>query len=263
MQQAELDPKKLTPVAFYERWGETVSFGRIEVTRALHEANHEYRDLPGHNYDHAKRILWCAMAWADFYEERGMKPDRDVLFLDSLLHDAGIYRDYRELGYLIPEMLSADIFADFGERYGLSPAQIVKGRQAILATADMAKPLTLEDLILVKADLQNVGEDYEASFQPTTELFEAEAKLMASLQGKDFDRDSFIEGSIGRLATYLSNELSLGEYDKEWQERARANVRRLIAETALARNISVPDFLRRLDSSAITKLFEKIKPSKD
>lgn len=255
--QAELDPEKLTPAAFYDSWGENVSLNRMEVTRVWHETAREYRELPGHNFGHPKRILWSSMAWADFYELHGLKPDRDVLFFAALLHDAGLFRDHQEQGYSNPEALSADIFEGMATKYGLSKSQINNGKQAILATQEGAVPHSIEDLILVKADLQNVGEDYETSFQTTTELFEAEAKLMASLRGEKFDKVSFVDRSIGRLATYLMNELSLGDFDKEWQARARDNVRRFVAETALSRGVAVSDLLRRLDSKATHKLFEK------
>ncbi|HEX5743957.1 MAG TPA: hypothetical protein VFX84_00690 [Candidatus Saccharimonadales bacterium] len=246
---------------FWSQWGEKAGFGRQQFETLWTDAGKQYIDLAHHNFDHAQRVLWDAMCLADACEGNGIEVNRKALIGAALFHDAGYYQRAALDDTASKEAYAARILRAYAtqQEYGMSTEDIVVGIQAILSTEVERVPVSIEDKILVRADLMNIGGDYKTSVTPTTERLLEEARV---LEGTSDDpapgRLPFMHRSIRVIAGYLVHDLSLGPFDKkEWLEQAVGNLLRMIRETAAEESRSASDLVKELGSSAVTKLFNR------
>jgi hypothetical protein len=248
----------LTLDAFWTRWGERSGFTREQLDMAWADAENQYGELPYHNFEHALETLWGTMELTDLCEQNGVEVNRKTLIGAALFHDAGYDRDAPDYGS--KEAYSAALFELFAPSYGYAAEEIAIGKQAILATKVSAKPESIEDKILVRADLKNLGEDYTSSVLRKTNLLKEESKI---LKGNDFNPMQFAADSICVVATYLGNDLSLGEFEENWTKRAALNIKRLIFEFAAEQSTSAAKYIQGLGSVAVVRLLNKLSKSGD
>jgi hypothetical protein len=223
----------LTMELFQERCGDlgmtTDDFAGLWKAAKVHSSN-----LPYHNWEHTLDVLSRTMDYADECEDNNTPVNRKVLFAAALFHDAFFEEDPSRRGFDSKESHSAAIFSYQAEFYGFSQEEIELGKQAIMATKLGNKPQTIEDRILVRADIDNVGGDYEDSFLPKTQLVHDEAMRRS---GESIS-DSFKERTAILLSQYLANNLSLGDFDKSydhWQGQAFNNLLKLVTTTETSR----------------------------
>lgn len=258
-QTEALTETELTFDNFWEQWGEQSGFGRRVLSRLWADAETQHIDLPYHDFQHVQETTWKAMELADLCEAHACPVNRRALLGAALFHDAGYHEALA--ASQSKEARSSDIFESRASKYGYKDDEVAVAKQAILSTARDIQPVSLEDKILVRADLSNVGGDFKKSFQPNTELLREECQR---LYGHKPAQWAFALDSIRILADYLSNDLSLGEFDKrDWSKRATSNLFRLAEELAKHRGEEVSKFITALGSTAMNKLFEplsKLKP---
>lgn len=252
----QIIPDELTLDNFYERWGESCGYTKSTFRVMWDDAQSYYRSLPFHNFTHAREVLWASMELADQCAENGLDVNRKLIPPTSLFHDAEYHTDHKDRGSSTKEKLAARIFQEHAPKYGLSPGDVALGTQMITATHLDGKPITTEDKILVRADLQNIGGDYRNSFIKKTMLLREETKVIAGLQGKSFDESEFVKNSILTLSKYLRNDLSLGHFDNRWSKHAVVNLNRLIKYAAAQESIHVARYVHNLGSTAVTAIFD-------
>lgn len=249
---------------FWQQWGEAAGFTEEQFGLLWRDAGQQYYSrLAHHNFDHAQRVLWDAMCLADLCERNDIAVNRKALMGAALFHDAGYHQKILQEDYRSKEFYAAMIFKAYaeGSDYGMDEHDIYVGWHAIMATESKRVPLSIEDKILVRADIMNVGGDYETSVEPVTESLLTEEEQLAD-EGEDTSslRLPFMHRSITVLASYLVHDLSLGPFDKkEWFEQALSNVLRMIRETAAEEGRSAAELVKELGSSAVTKLFDKLR----
>jgi hypothetical protein len=244
---------------FWLRWGTRLNMPRETCREMWSDAEAWYSDLPYHNFQHARETLWEAMRLVDLCETHGLQVNRKALVAAALFHDAGYHLDEREYGFNTKEEFSAAILGMHGEKYGFSVVDTYTAEKAILSTYLSAVPNTLEDKILVRADLASIAGGYQEPFRRKTLLFTEEAKLLKATRGETFDHREFVKGNIRALCVYLSNDLTLGPFDTEDRQgvfklRATANIQQWVQETAGELRLSVDRFLTELKSEAVIKL---------
>lgn len=223
----------LTMELFRERCGD-VDMTPSNFAGLWHAARVHASSLPYHNWEHTLDVLSRAMDFADECENNNTPVDRKVLLGAALFHDAFFEEDPSRRGFDSKESHSAAIFSFQAEFYGFTKEQIELGKQAIMATKLGSKPETIEDRILVRADIDNVGGDYEGSFLPNTQKVYDEAIRRSD----ETISDGFKERTAILLSQYLSNDLSLGEFDKSydhWRAQAFNNLLTLALSTEKGR----------------------------
>lgn len=216
--------------AFWNQYGERSGFENKEQFESFcTEAEHRYGDLEVHNFGHAAEVLWKAMELADLCEAHDKNVNRKALIAASIFHDAGYHEDYKAMGYSFAEEYAADLFEAAALRHDFSPEDIDEGQRLISVTKAGTKVLTLNEQIMVRADIDNVGTD---EFQARTEALAREAKAQKHAKHQIYLWDQVRNGNIRALGSYLANDLSLDGIDPAWQRRAILNFKKLIDQTA-------------------------------
>jgi hypothetical protein len=249
-------PEDLSIHTYYERWG-LISGLSYEQTSTVWLAAESYYDaLPYHNFSHATEVLWTSMALADECAAHDVVVNRSVLLGAALFHDAGFHTSME--GHASKEAHSVALFKEEAPCLGFNDDQIERIERAILATKFGNTAHALEDKIIVRADLDNIGGDYKRLFMRKTELLRQESLLLNNEADEPFSRVIFLKNSIKILATYLSNDLSLGEFDNQrWRRRAHRNLMRLSVEFARTQGIPTINFIQSLGSVATSFLVDK------
>lgn len=198
-------------------------------------------EVPFHNFPHATGTYKRAVALCDYAEENNREPDREALAFAPVLHDADVVRDLAAITTALKrtkiirnkprnkEGLSAIKAGLLLESFGVEPACIGKTKRLIRVTAADVIPRTLEEKIMVRADLGNITQDGE-SFLLNTLKIVREAELLNGPKNP-YERMLFLHGL---LSQYISHDLSLGAFDKDNYDRlfrrpAFANTARLSA----------------------------------
>jgi hypothetical protein len=232
------EPEKTLDL-FWDTWGEKTGLERGRLNHLWNGALRHYDESQEqHNFGHAVDVLWRGMELADLCEQNGLEVNRKILVLALLYHDAGYHLDHTTEGpgYGSKEEFSADICAREAPAYQYDDEEIKAAKTLILATGPGVKleePLQLEKIIMVRADIHNVGQDYSTEFKPTTLRLVREEIIKCQKARKALKAGRFVMDSIGYLGNYLSNDLRLGSSDSgEWQNQARSNVMKLLDELA-------------------------------
>lgn len=265
-EQLNFETTKNEPRSFdnlVELWGHKLGFDNHDQLLAFRDkAAAEYTELRHHNFQHAIDVAWVAMELADLCENKGDPVNRKALFAASLWHDAGYHQDFMSKGFDTAEAFSVSLFktavSDFTDVFSERDIEVVE--EAILATQVGVVPITREQRIMVRADLDNVGSDFESRFFRTTISLIREAIKTKRKLGQEFDIAKFSKDNIDALAMYLLNNLSLGRYDEDypaWLARAQANVEDLSVFFAKYRDIDPEEFIRSIGGGAVTKFFGK------
>ena len=242
--EVAIDPSDLTGDAFWELYGskfDSAVFPRQSFDTVWQFAEENSADFERHNFDHAKETLWSAMELADYCEENGEEVDRVALVLAALTHDNGVDEDYKTLGFDSEEEYAAALCDKVARSLDpkLPESTIVVAKQAVRDTAINADLSTIVSKVMVNADLQNVGEDYEVSFLPVTKKLWQEYQQRYEKPGSMANDILFIKISIGVLRGYIAKDLSLGPFDRRgWHAHAKQNVERLNEELQSALSLA-------------------------
>jgi hypothetical protein len=175
----ELEPQPhddLTPEFFWQKWGEKSGFTPDQFDHLWKESALWYTDWPYHNFSHAKETLWETMHLADFCERFDYQVNRKALIAGTLFHDAGYHMDHESFGYESKEEYSAQLLGRHAHDYGMYEDDIVIAMNAIRATRLGAPAPGLHDKIIVRADIANIGGDFDREFAPKTELFRLDSQ---------------------------------------------------------------------------------------
>jgi hypothetical protein len=237
----EADPPVRTIETFRERWGDC-GFEEQQLSDMWSVAYSSSSNLPYHNFEHTLDTLWAAMELVDRLEADGFAVNRRVLVGAALFHDSGYHRSHgKNPKPGAKEAYSAKIFAKHASRFGYDPAEIKLGKRVIKDTGHLRKPKKPESKVLVRADLNKIGGDYETDLLENTNRLYEESKLL----GSQASFKKYVRVSVRILTRYLSRDLSLGPTDTslaEWQAHALDNVRHL----ALSEGRKLPKKLQRL-----------------
>lgn len=243
----------MTVERFHGQWGRLAGLTKKQVGTLWSAAEEQYIDLPYHNFPHAVDALQVAMILTDVCEGHGKTPDRKALAGAALFHDAGYHKDSGN--HDSKESYSAAIFAGLAPSAGYGESEIAIGRQAIMATKVGAKPESIEDKILLRADLNNVCGDYLGSFLVKTRLLWQEARLLEERRGYNVSDVTFILNSLKVLRGYFANDLSLGEFEKDsWRGHAATNLRILGQEVKEELKASTANDIQKFGKTAVAKL---------
>ena len=244
---------------FWQMHGESAGFEKKQLQDIWEDAQKYYSDLPYHNFHHVTETLVIANNLAHECEQNGVVVDRKALTLATLFHDAGFGEDHQELGFDSKEEYSASIFLEKADLYGLTAAEAVTGNNAILATKFGNQPQSIEDTIIVRADLDNVAGDYDGFILKTNQL-RAEAKQLGGYKGDAI----FAATSIRVLSEYVRNDLSLGDWETQhWSLKATQNIQRLIYEVSKQQGVTAAHYAKDLGSTALNLLLLRHSQDKD
>jgi len=241
----------LTYESFWLIHGEICGFDEATMRQIWTEAECQYTDeLPYHNFFHVTETLSIALNLADQRGANDTIVDRRALIVATLFHDAGYQDDHKATGFNSKEERSVSIFKFHADKYGMTADEMATGENAIMATKPGQKPVSVEDKILVRADLDNVTGDFEG-FIGKTHLLRNEAKLLGGYKSDVV----FTVTSMRVLAEYISNDLSLGDWEtNHWSLQASKNIRRLVVEVAKHQGESMTHFVQELGSVTLNKL---------
>ena len=237
-----------TPATFREQWGDC-GFTEQQLTHMWSVAGGAASQLPAHNFDHTLDTLWATMELADTLEADGITVNRRVLVGAALFHDAALHKKHDSSDPTWAERHSARLFGKHAAKFGYDQAEILLGKQVIKETNFLVPPRTPEGKVLIRADLSNLGEDYQTVFLPTTERLYEERRAT----GNTRTWEHHVKSSVSILCHYLMRDLSLGSTDSThllWQAYALNNVREL-ALSVEGRELPAP--LQRLLGAAAVK----------
>lgn len=249
----------LDVVRFWEQYGPTSGYEYTELQIMWQAAKDSYGALPYHNFRHAKEVLWASMELAAVCEANNQPLNRRILVAASLFHDSQYHLSTGE--HASKEAHSVAYMREQARNIALTESEIAATGQAIMATKFGVTPKSREDVALVRADMQNVSGNYISSFRAKTNMLWEEA-LLLNEGASPPNHVEFIRTSIHVISTYLSNDLSLGEFDDfSWLRRARLNLEQLAVEYALLQGITATRFLQNIGSTPVNMFF-RLQPFK-
>lgn len=256
------DPLALPPVDdltidnFWERWGGSTGFSREGFVDLWQYAAVWYGNAPGHDFAHAREVLWVCMELADLCDNDERPVNRKLLVAEALMHDAAAQRSLKNSGFSTHEERAGSIFEGNAARLGLSPVEASIGKRDIMSGEPGRIPRRSHEIILRRGDLYNVSCDYEAVFRPRTDAFEREARIT---EGLEFSSEEFTAGSLNKLLLLTKPNLILcSADDQNWHRRVDANLRRWAEEIAAERSISLEACLEGLGVLALQRLINPV-----
>lgn len=196
-------------------------------------------EMPYHNSEHMHFVHDRVVEYCDYVEGHGKRPDRFALRLAAVLHDASFHEDLSLVNQRLlnagritkplpsKEHYSAWLAEPLLESYGIEPKIIKKVQRLIKKTNVDYDPRTLDEKILVRADLDNISGPKKPFVMNTLKLVR-EAEILNGPKNP-FER---IAISYAVLNKYVSKDLCFGEFDKSIYERtfkrpALANIARI------------------------------------
>jgi len=125
---------------------------------AIDSAKKYYSEIPYHNFEHALHVAKKSEEIAEQCEKEGISISKKVIFYAALFHDAG-YAEKSE--FQSKEEYSAYLAGKALETLGVDKETIIKVKQAIIATHQLATFGTPEEKIVRTADLSGLAASYE------------------------------------------------------------------------------------------------------
>jgi hypothetical protein len=218
---------------FWNQYGEVSGFESPGELALIWDAARSHYDdrLKVHNFGHAKDVVWTAMRLADECEPTGTSfVNRKLIITAALFHDAGYHIDHRAFGLNSAEALSLLMLMKEPTLDRFSFTEIEQAGRLVMVTQKDMKPRTLEEKIMVRADIENIGTD--SFWQRTLELG-IEARQIKEAQGQIYLWDSHAENNLKALAAYLDHDLTTGgSSDEPWRRQATMNFSRYLIRTA-------------------------------
>lgn len=203
---------------------------RVIQSVIRHAERHLYQseeELPFHNVEHMHFVHNKVVEYGEYVRMHGEQPDMFALRLAAILHDA----HYREDVSLVSKQFidRESITEPFGSKesyagwiagqllqsYGVETATIHTVQECIYATNVSVEPVTLEQKMLVRADLDNIAGPHATFIMNTLKLVK-EAELLNGPKNP-LERIVF---SYTILQDYISRDLCFGEFDRDFYYRA-------------------------------------------
>lgn len=195
--------------------------------------------MPYHNTEHMHFVHDRVLEYCDYVERHGKRPDRFALRLAAIMHDANFHEDLAMANERLlstgqikqplksKEDYSAWLAGPLLESYGVQPKVIKKVQRLAKKTNVEADPLTLDEKILVRADLDNISGPRMPFIMNTLKLVR-EAEILNGPKNP-FER---IAISYQVLNRYISKDLCFGDFDRDFYDRsfrrpAAANIARI------------------------------------
>lgn len=252
---------------FWPRFGEQIPLQKSTVSLILRDAREYYTGLPYHNFGHALGTLWRCMEFADICEAHGAVVDRAALTDAAAKHDAGMHHspDTRSVDRhenpVSDEVHATHLMKLLWPKYNLTASSQSIAEHAVLATAaDGPPPKVIEDKILIRADIDNIGGNFDQSFMRSSLLLREEAKIIAELGGRQPPSDiQFFLGSVVTIAKYLQKDLAFGDFDTDWSAHALLNLRRLAHTVVKSETHATSQLVQSLGKGVVQQLL-KISP---
>lgn len=169
-------------------------------------------------------------------------------------HDAGSQEDFKTLGYESAEDYAGFLFGESAKKHNFGAEEIEAGQHLISKTKQGAKPFTLAEKIIVKADIYNVGTN---DFTERTEDFINEERQRKEKQKQVFLWDVFASNNIKTLAAYLVHDLTLWDGDTQWTVRAFHNFNQYVIKTADRLGLKPAKYVSTLGNSAVHSVFAR------
>ena len=127
--------------------------------------------LPYHNFNHAKEVDAQAWLLAEQLENVGVEVNRDVVQVAAFWHDAGYIENHLQLGFQTKEQYSAHLADEFLKTHGTNDIFRRAVHNTILATTDGVSRQTVEELLIHRSDIANIGGLYEEFREHTINLW--------------------------------------------------------------------------------------------
>lgn len=252
-----LNYAKVTAETLWSAYGQRSGFGTPEALTdlTLEAARHYPTDTQGHNFPHAADVAWHVMELADAYEEHtGNSLNRKLLVTAAFWHDAGSHHDFKALGYASAEEYASALLTDAAPNHGFTAEEVENVCRLIDKTRKGRKPFSIDEKILVKADIYNVG---TRDFEARTTDFINEARQRNAEEKKIFLWDIFASDNIKTLAAYLVNDLTLWDGDNNWTAQALHNFNLYVSKTADKLGLKPAKYVATLGSTAVYKVFTR------
>lgn len=235
---------------------------RVISSVYIHAAQYFYMGserMPYHNDEHMFFVHDKVVEYGEYCKENGQEVDMFALRLAAILHDANYHEDlsyasskFISRGFIKEPFESKEAYSAWSgdillESYGVSLETRKKVKSYILATDFQNDPETLEEKILVRADLDNIAGPRSTFLENTLKLVR-EAELMSGPKNP-FERISF---SYNVLQEYLSKDLCFGDFDRDFYYKTFKKP--ALANTARITEQNIKTAIRLLGKRALSLL---------
>lgn len=176
------------------------------IARHLHRNDYEY-----HNWQHIENTLAEARRLMALCSENGVDSDQEVIELGVLLHDALFDVPEDTHPDQSKEEFSAALAADVLQGFPVTPEKIIQVQSCILSTERGVRCTSLEAVIVRRADLANVADNYDVFMENAGKLL----KEFRRIHGQDMPIEQWVKGIKENLDEYFSEDLSLGPFDHD------------------------------------------------
>lgn len=175
-------------------------------------AERHYVNLPFHNFqEHVREVRESCRQKSLVCISQGLSPDLDVIDAGALWHDAGYHVPTAEHGFRSKEQYSCSLADKDLRALGMPESKIAHVLEIIRSTEGGVACQSLEGRILRQADLDNLASSNPFAFLKKTLKLRDETKL---LTGKEPSLVEFARSSYSFLQLYVSEDVSLGEFDR-------------------------------------------------
>lgn len=176
-------------------------------------AGYYSQKLPYHNFNHAKSAATEGARLAKLCRSEGQTIDETVIYLALMFHDAGYHENHAGLGFESKEAYSADIARRELTRLGIEPGIVKAVCHAILCTRipDGHLCRTVEDLVVRRADVANIGGPYASFIGNTIKLWHE----FEQLNHKSMTWPEWRNFNLDILSHYLDERLAVWSGDKD------------------------------------------------
>ncbi len=176
------------------------------VANRLYNNDYEY-----HNWQHIENTLTEARRLVTFCGENGLVVDQEVVELAVLLHDAlfDVPEDIHP--HQSKEEFSAAVTADVLQGFPVSADKTSHVQACILSTQRGVQCTSPEAIVVRRADLANVADNFDVFMENAGKLL----KEFRRINGKDMPIEQWVNGIKQNLDDYFSENLSLGDFDRD------------------------------------------------
>lgn len=205
------------------------------MNRFVAAAQDHYNDnLAYHNWDHAQAVMAELEALTSRMKRRGLRfPQQNALMVAAAWHDVRYGGEYLEHGFEDEEAYAAYLAQHYLEQQRVDTKNIEIVREAILGTKHGTIHRSLASRALHRADIANIGANYDVFLDANTRLRQEGEQL-----GHPIDTTTHKENTRSFVAFTISEarrELpDIGEHvgtSQSFDSRAEQNLERYLRET--------------------------------
>ncbi len=228
-----LTPEQLMPRGFLEAHHDVLHLSENHFMTAWEIALSESPDWDYHNFEHQVETTWELMKLVKYADANGVKLNALDLFYAGMFHDSRYQHDPLKFGFPTREQHSKNVLEEHSKSLNLNDYRLKRAGGLIVATTLGYPVRTKHEKAMVRGDLANVAGSFAEVFLEKSRLFWKETREHSGRQMEFID---FMKTSLFVLSTYLSEDLSLGEFDRVsdrmsvFELRAINNLRRELRE---------------------------------